>query len=419
MNGFFTMVKTNLKLLLRNKGYLCLVIVLPILSAGLLSLQLDDTVTMKDDTSYVVQNIDNRDKNITSIENTKLLVKIYDNSNTELSDDLAQELAGTGIFRIFRYNQEVVDLATARAASIDSAGKSNIGAVVYIPENFESDILSGGTGNLSIMEITDDGRNDLLASTINTYVSFMMQAANSTNYDKPALKTMLGELKESRLSKQIKPVEVGNSLTLTSQQNHQSTRIGYSIAALTMGFLFCGVFISDIIVREKNNKVYNRIFLSRVSILNYILAKMAMIVLTVVIQTGILAVVTPMLVSTDFGIPFGSYLFLVFGLGLCISTLSVVIGTLVSNTMNATYAVFAIWIVSNIMAGLYFPITSAAQWWVKTSLLIPQRWVIVASEMLMTGETGVYAMYGLIVGCYLLILMAGTTIGVMVGKKDY
>jgi ABC-2 type transport system permease protein len=125
------------------------------------------------------------------------------------------------------------------------------------------------------------------------------------------------------------------------------------------------------------------------------------------------------MVSTDFGITYPSYLFLVFGLGLCISTLSVVIGTLVSNTMNATYTVFAIWIVSNIMAGLYFPITSAAQWWIKASLLIPQRWVIVASEMLMTGETGVYAMYGLIVGCYLLILMAGTSIGVMVGKKDY
>ncbi|PKM48185.1 MAG: hypothetical protein CVV01_04800, partial [Firmicutes bacterium HGW-Firmicutes-6] len=92
MNGFFTMVKTNLKLLFRNKGYLCLVILLPILSAGLLSLQLDETVTMKDDTSYVVQNIEDRDDNITSIENTKLLVKIYDNSNTDLSDDLAQEL---------------------------------------------------------------------------------------------------------------------------------------------------------------------------------------------------------------------------------------------------------------------------------------------------------------------------------------
>lgn len=419
MNGFVTMVKTNLKLLLRNKGYLCLVILLPILSAGLLSLQLDGEVSMKDDTSYVVQTIEDRADSITSIENSKLMVKLYDNSNTEISDYLAQELAGSGLFRVFRYNQEVVDLPTARQESIDSAGKSNIGAVIYIPENFESNILSGGTGDLSIMEITNDGRNDLLASQVNTYINFMMQAADSTSYDRTALATMLSELKESRLSKKIEAVEVGNSLTLTSQQNHQSTRIGYSIAVLTMGFLFCGVFISDIIVKEKNNKVYNRIFLSKASILNYVLAKMAMIVLTVAIQTGILALVTPIMVSTDFGIPFGSYLFLVFGLGLCISTLSVVIGTLVSNTMNATYAVFAIWIVSNVMAGLYFPITSAAQWWIKASLLIPQRWVIVASEMLMTGESGVYVMYGMIVGCYLLILMAGTSIGVKVGKKDY
>ncbi len=419
MNGFVTMVKTNLKLLLRNKGYLALVLLLPILSAGLLSLQLGGEVSMKDDTSYVIQTIEDRADSITSIENTKLIVKLYDNSNTETSDYLAQELAGSGLFRVFRYNKEVVDLPTARQESIDGAGKSNIGAVVYIPQNFEADLLAGGTGNLSVLEITSDGRNVLLNSNVNTYINFIMAAAKTTDYDKTALETVLSELKESKLNKKIEAVEIGNSLTLTSQQNQQSTRIGYSIAVLTMGFLFCGVFIADIIVRERNNQVYNRIFLSKASILNYVLSKMAMILLTVGIQTTILAMATPLLVSTDFGITYPSYLFLVFGLGLCISTLSVVIGTLVGNTMNATYAVFAIWIVSNIMAGLYFPITSAAQWWVKASLLIPQRWVIVASEMLMTGETGVYTMFGLIVGCYLLILMAGTSIGVLVGKKDY
>lgn len=418
MNGFFMMVKANLKLLLRNKGYLCLVVLLPMLSAGLLSLQLGDSVTMKDDTSYVVQNIDDRTQNITSIENTKLLVKIYDNSNSELSDYIVQELAGSGIFRVFRYNKEVVDLQSARAESIDSAGKSNIGAVVYIPEDFETNLLSGGTGNLSILEITSDGRNTLLNSNVNTYIDFMMQAAATTDYDKSALDTLLSELKASKLDKQIKSVEVGNNVTLTSLQNRQSTRIGYSIAALTMGFLFCGIFIADITVKERNNKVYNRIFMSKASILNYILVKMSMIVLTVAIQTGILALVIPILVNTDFGIPFSSYLFLVFGLGLCISTLSVVIGTMVSNTMNATYAVFGIWIVSNIMAGLYFPITSAAEWWLKASMLIPQRWVILASEMLMAGESGVYLMYALIVSCCLFVLIASASIGVLVAKRE-
>ncbi|AFA49935.1 ABC transporter permease [Acetobacterium woodii] len=418
MKGFFMMVKANLKLLFRNKGYLSLVILLPILSAGLLSLQLGDTVSMKDDSSYMVQNIEDRAQNITSIENTKLLVKIYDNSNTTLSDYIAQELAGSGIFRVFRYNREGVDRQSARAESIDSAGKSNIGAVVYIPEDFETKLLSGGTGDLSIMEITNDGRNDLLNSQVNTYLNFMMQAAASTDYDKSALDTLLSELKVGKLSKQIESVEVRNNITLTSLQNRQSTRIGYSIAALTIGFLFCGIFIADIIVKERNNKVYNRIFLSKASMLNYILAKMSMIVLTVAIQTAILAMVIPILVNTDFGIPFSSYLFLVFGLGLCISTLSVVIGTMVSNTMNATYAVFGIWIVSNIMAGLYFPISNAAQWWLKASLLIPQRWVILASEMLMTGARGVYLMYTLIVACCLFVLMASASIGILIAKKE-
>lgn len=183
MNGFVTMVKTNLKLLLRNKGYLALVLLLPILSAGLLSLQLGGEVSMKDDTSYMVQTIEDRADSITSIENTKLMVKLYDNSNTETSDYLAQELAGSGLFRVFRYNQEVVDLPTARQESIDGAGKSNIGAVVYIPKDFEADLLAGGTGKLSLLEIKSDGRNALLNSNVNTYLNFIMKATETTGYD--------------------------------------------------------------------------------------------------------------------------------------------------------------------------------------------------------------------------------------------
>jgi ABC-type multidrug transport system, permease component len=418
MNGFFTMVKTNLKLLLRNKGYLCLLIFLPILSAGLLSVQSDSEVGMKDNSSYFVQNIEDRAKGITSIENTKLMVKIYDNSNTEMSDYIAQELAGSGVFRIFRYNKEVVDLESVRAESINNAGKSTVSAVVYIPENFEAAVLAGETGDISILEIRNDGRISLLNSNINTYLSFIMNAAETTGYDSTALDTLFDELNASKLEKRIESIEVGNNLSLSNQQNKQSTRIGYSVAALTIGFLFCGIFIADIIVKEKNNKVYERIFLSKASILNYVLAKMSMILLTVIIQTAVLAAVMPLLVNTDFGIPYSSYLFFVFGLGLCVSSLSVVIGTLANNTMNATYAVFAIWIVSNIMAGLYFPIASAAQWWVKASMLIPQRWVIVASEMLMAGKNGVYTMFALIICGYLLILMSCTSVGVKVGKKN-
>jgi ABC-2 type transport system permease protein len=418
MNGFFTMVKANLKLLLRNKGYLVLLIFLPILSAGLLSVQSDSEVGMKDNSTYVVQNIADRAKGITSIENTKLLVKIYDNSNTEISDYLAQQLAGSGVFRIFRYNKDVVDLQSVKEESINNAGKSTIGVIVYIPENFEADVLAGKTGDLSILEVRNDGRISLLESDLNTDMSFIMNAAETTGYDSATLNMMLEDQKKNKLDKHVESIEVGNSVALSNQQNRQSTRIGYSVAALTIGFLFCGIFIADIIVKEKSNKVYERIFLSKASIPNYVLAKMSMILLTVIIQTGVLAAVMPLLVNTDFGIPYSSYLFLVFGLGLCVSSLSVVIGMLANNTMNATYAVFAIWIVSNIMAGLYFPIASAAKWWVEASMLIPQHWMILASEMLMAEKTGVYTMYALMVCGYLLLLMSCASVGVKLGKKN-
>lgn len=417
MNGFLTMIKLNLKLLLRNKGYLAFLIILPTVSVIMLNVQISSG-TEGDNDSYVIQELSSDDESILNVQNNKLSIKVYDCSDSKLSEYVLQELAKTGSYRIHRYKSEAMNIDEAREKARNAANRNVIGAVVYIPDNFEAGILNDNGSNITVFQGNDDARIKLLEANINSYLQSISSYAAITGYDKAKLESMLKTSVGNEIDKKVNSIQTGESLNLSTEQQNHSTSIGYSVAFLTIGFLFSGVFIAGTIIDERHNRVYNRVILSNASLLNYSLVKLVMILLTVSIQTGILAVLIKLFIKADFGIPYGSYLFFVFWFGLIFDTLSVVIGVITNNVLTSNYIAFLIWCLSNILAGLYFPLDAAAGWWSKVSLMMPQRWVIKASEMLMVGKSGVYGMYLLVVAGFLIIIGSVGFIGITIRRKE-
>jgi ABC-2 type transport system permease protein len=417
MNGFLTMIKMNLKLLLRNKGYLIFLIILPILSVFMLDVKNINVFEGKKD-NYEVLELESKDSEILSMVNTKLSVKVFDCSKSEVSNYIAEELARTGSYNIYRYRSEPMDQKEAEGEALNSANSNVIGAVIYIPDTFESELLAGKGSNIVVYEATKDARINLLKSNLNTYLQSIASLADMVGYDKAALVDVLRNSMEKEMRKEIVSIEVGDTLNLTANQQDQSASIGYSLAFLTIAFLFSGVFIASTVVQERKNRVYNRVLLSEATIGNYGLVKLILIVITVFIQTAIIAVAIKLIVGVDFGIPFASYLFFVFCLGLIFNTLSVVIGVLTNNVITSNYIAFLIWCISDLLAGLYFPLDAASGWWEKVSLMMPQRWIVKSSEMLMAGKSGVYLMYILVVMSFLLIFMSIGAMGIRIRRKE-
>lgn len=411
------MMKLNFKLLLRNKGYLAFLIILPIVSVIMLNTQIDSATEGNNDT-YVIQELSSDDESIFNVQNNKLSVKVYDCNDSKLSNYVLQELANTGSYRVHRYKSEAMNIEEVREKACNSANTNVIGAVIYIPENFEAEILKGNDSNITVFQANDDARISLLEGNLNSYIQSITSYATVTGYDKAKLETLLNTSVENEMKKKVNEIEVGDTLQLTSKQQNQSASIGYSVAFLTIGFLFSGVFIAATVVNERQNRVYNRVILSNATLLNYSLVKLVMILITVSIQTGILAVLIKLIVNTDFGIPYGSYLFFVFFFGLIFNTLSVVIGVITNNVLTSNYIVFLIWCLSNILAGLYFPLDAAAGWWSKVSLMMPQRWVIKSSDMLMAGKSGVYSMYLLVVAGFMIVILSVGFIGIKIRRKE-
>lgn len=417
MIGVVTMLKMNLKLLLRNKGYLAFLIILPFLSVIMLNLEAYSIVGGDKATNYIKE-LEHEDELIMNVVNTKLSVKVYDSSDSKLSDYIIEELAKTGSYLIHRYKGEPLEVEEAREKALKWANTNVIGAVIYIPSSFEAEILSGKDSNIMVFEANQDGRINLLVSNIEAYVHSLYRYAAINGSDLTGLEKLLDTSKQNEMVEEVVSIEVGDTLNLSTEQQGKSMNIGLSLTFLTIGFLFSGVFIAATVVDERNNRVYNRVVVSPSSLGNYGLVKMVLVLLTVLIQTGFIAIAIKLIVKTDFGIPFGTYLLLVLCLGLVFNMFSVVIGVLVNNVLTSNYIAFLVWCLSSLLAGLYFPLDGASGWWSKMSLLMPQRWVVKTSEMLMVGKNNAYGMYLLIIAGYLIVIVSIGLMGIKLRRKE-
>lgn len=417
MNGFLTIIKMNSKLLLRNKGYLAFLFILPVISVIMLTLNNTETLFAQQNTTTIYE-LKSETEQILSVSSDKMSVKVIDCSKSTLSDYLLNELTKTGSFRLYRYKENDITPQKAREYAINSANHGSIALVVYIPADFEESMLNGEKNNIVLFKARKDERIALFESNLRMFQNSLYNYAEISGFQKEKTEDLIEQSVSLEMKKENINIEVGDELNLTSVQKGASSSISYSLSFLTIGFLFCGVFISATVIEERKNRVYNRFLLSTASILNYGLAKLVMVLISTLIQTGIIAIAIKLIVRNDFGIAFGSYLFLVFCLGLIFNLYSVIVGVITNNVMTSNYIVFLTWTMSCLLAGLYFPLDAASKWWERVSMLMPQRWVVKSSEMLMAGKTGVYTMFLLVVGAYLIVIMSVGLLGIKIRRKE-
>ena len=136
-----------------------------------------------------------------------------------------------------------------------------------------------------------------------------------------------------------------------------------------------------------------------------------------VMQTLVLAVCLSLIPKLDVGINSISFLAEIFLLGLIFSTLSLLLGVILGDVMSSNYAVFAIWSISALLAGLYFPLDDTTKALKTLSYLMPQRWFMDASELLLVGDKSAYAMLLCVTAAYLIVIV--TVGGVRLKIKRY
>lgn len=414
------LVKMSLKLLLRNKGFLFFLIVTPILSTVILSIKMDHTVySDNSDKELVMELSDYVEKAVYVGDTSACIIKVYDASNSELSEYVLNQMAGTGMFSVCRADvsgltEEEIDDAAKRDAFDDRAGM-----LLYLKDDFDEAVLSGNwEQGIKLYAVSEDERQEIFVTELTELLGRIKQVQTIVGDDVTVMLEMLTEIEDELPEKEVVNFAGKEAIELTEKQINQRMQIGYAFAFITLGFLFCGVCVAHSVIEEQNNKVFTRVLLTKLSGREYFISKFAVAIVISLMQTIVLAICLSFIPGLDVGMSMISFLFIIFLLGLIFGTLSLLIGVILGDVMSSNYAVFAIWSISALLAGLYFPLDDTTKALKTLSYLMPQRWFMDVSELLLVGDKSAYSVVLCVTVAYLIVIISVGGVGLKIKRYE-
>lgn len=415
-----SLVKMSLRLLLRNKGFLFFLLVIPALSALILGIKMDYRISSNDRNKNVIMELkDYKGKAVYIGDTSACIIKIYDGSHSELSEYLLEQMADSGMFCICRCDVSGLTEEEVYAAAKKDAFDDRAAMLLYLKKDFDRAVFAGKWENaIKLYEVSEDERKELFKNELGGELKMIKKAQALTGDDSGLVLKMLKEIRNNMPQKKVVDLEGSEGIVLTERQTRQKAQIGYAFAIITLGFLFCGVCVAHSVIEEQTNKVFTRVMLTKISERDYFISKFVVTVLICILQTLVLGLCLSFIRGLDFGIGIVSFLFVIFLLGLIFSTLSLLLGVVVGDVMSSNYAVFSIWSISALLAGLYFSLDDTTKALKALSYLMPQRWFMDAMELLLTGDKTAYSMLLYTTIAYLIVIISVGGVGLKIRRNE-
>lgn len=414
-----SIIKTTVKLLLRNKGFIFFLLVIPVISSLILSMKVDHDVNHSVSEQTVIELDSAETRAIYKGDHEAFIVKVYDGAKTELSEYVLDALAENGMFSVCRADVTGLSGAEVRARAEKDAFDDRAGMMLYLKEGFDSAVMNDSLADgIELFDVSDDERKELFTEELTDILSKIYRTGTVCGGDVSKTIETLDGMTEKMPEKTVTDIAGKDEVVLTSEQNNNKTQIGYAFAFITLGFMFSGVFAAHTVITEDNNKVFTRIMLTGTSTVTYFAAKFIVVVMMCLLQTGVLAIALSFLKGLDVGMPLPLFLVIVFLLGLIFGTFSMLTGILFGDIMSSNYAAFAVWSISAMLSGLLFPIDDTSKTLKAISYLMPQRWFIDACGKLIAGLSGAFPIIAAATASYLIVIISIGSVGLKMKKQE-
>ena len=291
-----------------------------------------------------------------------------------------------------------------------------MGADLYLNKDFDEYVLNGDSDKaLTVYILSDDERAEILESEIKM---FMGQVSNALliGESRDVLKN-LNAMHDSLPEKETVLID-SEGQALTNRQLDQKALVGYAFAFLTLGFVFGGVLIAYSVIRERKDMVLTRVKLSLLTDVQYFAAKFICGGIVSFLFAIVTSIITLSIDSDKMGMSRIGFFSMIFFLGLIFCSLSLMIGILFDDVMSATVSAFILWTISSLLSGLYFSLDAAGDAIKTMSYLMPSKWFLDATEMMMLGDNKVYFVILCVTVAYLIVTLGLGSIGIKIRNHE-
>lgn len=383
LNNALRMAKSTAKLLLRNKAFLVVGILIPLIATVCMNLWNNMDKQEKKDEVYELESMNTQIAY--QVDFYRYPVKVYDKIYNEESKNFCDNLDAAGVFQIFR-----VDVSNVSEDEIMDSVKftpknDKVGAIIVLEDNFSDS---------TIYEIGEDDRFDLLVN------SFELAVKNHNAVSGDSVVTYVSVKSDDDID------------------YYETRTVGYCIAIATIAFVFGGVLVLGTILQEKQDHVYSRILLTKANKASYLLSKIFLVIGTSLFQAIVMLLAFVLFVRADIGITVFQFFIVVFLEGLIFNLLSVCTGLFCKSMAGSAFLSFVIWSLSALLSGSYFDISGASETYRKVALLMPERWALFSVSRFQNGNSSGYSLMLCATLAYLVIIFVIGILGLKLNDEE-
>ena len=414
-----SIIKSTLKVILRNKVFWFFVIIAPLVSTLILKNKQSYSSFYDKDRREIIELESMDEKVVYNGGNGEYLIKVYDASNSLYSDYILNRLNESGLFKVCRYKDKNINIGWVNRQIAEGDYFDRMGMIIFMDKDFEKNLLSGNTDALKLFEMSDDERSKTFYITLKSILLEINQCVKTN--EGLSSKELLEKLRTNRESlpkKEIVTYVGKNERELTSEQSNGKAQIGYAFAIMTLGFLFAGILVSHTAIAEQKNRVLTRIRLTKTTEAEYFVGKFIVAMMTSVMLTIMMAIYMFVLGTEEMGMSKIKILLMIMLVGLIFSALSLMLGIVSGNVMTANILAFLAWNVSALLSGLYFPLKDTSKAIQAASNIMPQKWFLDATEMFFVNDNKVYIMLLCITVAYLIVIISLGSLGLKLAKEE-
>lgn len=376
------LAKSSGKLILRNKAFLVIGILIPVLSTLLIDIWYRMPTA---DKSYDVHELSSYDEQMAyNVDYYRFPVKIYDTVMDQKTHNICYSLNAAGMFQIFRADAVGMTDQQIMEDAYHTADEDHAGAIAILRENPEDTVL---------YSVGEDDRFELFEESLKNAL-----ATDDTSYEAPDVTFISSG---------------GDEVDYNKTRN-----ISYCVAIASLAFVFGGILILNTVFSEKKANVYSRILLTNADRGSYLLSKVILSIAISLVQALFMIISFILLVRSEVGLSNLQFFTVVFLTGLIFNLLSLCTGLCFDTMAPAAILAFVIWSISALIAGTYFDISGASEIYKKASLLMPQRWTMFSVNRFMNGDNSGFTLMLSVTAAYLVIIFVIGSLGLYAREQE-
>ena len=377
------LARYSAKLIIRNKAFLVVGILIPLLAPFLMNMWYKIPTDEKVETTYELKSMD--EQMAYHIDFYRMPVKVYDTVCTDYSKSICDEINKAGMFQTFRAECKDVSDEKIMKSCKKSALEDRVSAIVILRENPEDTVL---------YRVSEDERYELLEDSLS------MILAN-------------GPYSSDTSEVSLLKISSGDDV-----EYYMTRNFSYSLSIGTLASIFGGVLVLGTVISEKKDNAYSRILLTKANKGSYLLSKLILSFGIAVFQSICMAISFEFFVKVEIGISGIQFFAVVFLTGLTFNLMSFCCGLIFDSMAGASVMAFVIWSFSALVSGAYFDISEASETYQKAALLMPQRWALVTVTRFMKNDNSGYPLLLCVTAGYLVIMLVIGLMGLRFAAKE-